>query len=390
MHIHSPASKNQPSNKNQKHMKITKRIVLSSLAGIASVAGLGLVTTQVVFADRFQDQINSLNNQNAGTRDNLGQLGAEAASLQDMIARLQAEIANLQAQIGVNEQQRDQTVAEIARAEAELARQRQFLGESLKAMYVDGSVSSLEMLASSGSINDFVDQEQYQNSVQSQIQRTLDSIKQMQAKLAADKAKLEQMIAGLQDMRRGVAEQQAEQARLLSLNQAQQAELDGQIRANNTKIADLRKQQAMENARLGGDRMPPGIPGGGGYPWGYVAYPSSTPDRWGMYLRECVSYTAWKVASSGRYMPYWGGHGNAKQWDDNALDDGIPVDGNPREGDVAVSNAGRWGHVMYVESVGSDGSIYVSDYNQQFDGNYREYWISAETVRARGLVFIHF
>ena len=45
---------------------------------------------------------------------------------------------------------------------------------------------------------------------------------------------------------------------------------------------------------------------------------------------------------------------------------------------------------MYVEAVGGDGSIYISDYNQQYDGLYREYWISADTVRAKDLQFIHF
>jgi len=209
--------------------------------------------------------------------------------------------------------------------------------------------------------------------------------------LDADKTTLERMIADLSDMRTRVDGQRAEQARLLSLNQDQQTQLDNQIKANNTKISDLRKQQAMENARLGGGKIPAGIPGGGGYPgvWAFAAM-DTIIDSWGMYNRECVSWTAYKVAASGRYMPYWGGYGNANQWDDNARATGIPVDGRPQSGDVAVSNSGTWGHVMYVESVAGDGSIYVSDYNQQYDGLYREYLISAETVRARGLVFIHF
>jgi surface antigen len=195
------------------------------------------------------------------------------------------------------------------------------------------------------------------------------------------------MIANLQEMRSRVAAQQAEVSRLLALNQAQQAELDSQIRANKSEIDKLRLRQEAENERLGGSR---GVPGGGGYPWGHVAYPSSLIDDWGMYKRECVSYTAWKVASAGRYMPYWGGRGNAKQWDDNARAAGMNVTSTPSPETVAVSNAGTWGHVMWVESVSGDGSIYVSDYNQQFDGNYRAYWISADVVAARGLVFIHF
>ncbi len=91
-------------------------------------------------------------------------------------------------------------------------------------------------------------------------------------------------------------------------------------------------------------------------------------------------------------MPGWGwqARGNANQWDDNAISAGIPVDTNARSGDVAISNSGGYGHAMYVEVASDDGGIYVSDYNQQYDGLYREYWISASTVQARGLVFIHF
>jgi surface antigen len=104
-----------------------------------------------------------------------------------------------------------------------------------------------------------------------------------------------------------------------------------------------------------------------------------------MYLRQCVSYTAWKVHASGRNMPYWGGFGNAKQWDDNAIAAGIPVDRNPQVGDVAVSNRGYYGHVMYVEAVHGDGTISISQYNASWDGTYSE-----ARIPIGDLVFIHF
>jgi peptidoglycan DL-endopeptidase CwlO len=116
-----------------------------------------------------------------------------------------------------------------------------------------------------------------------------------------------------------------------------------------------------------------------------VAFPNTSADPWGMYKRQCVSYTAWKVWKSGRYLPFWGGYGNANQWDDNARQAGIPVDGNPRVGDVAVSNSGYYGHVMYVEAVYGDGTIYVSQYNANWGGTYSEARVSIGS-----LVFIHF
>jgi peptidoglycan DL-endopeptidase CwlO len=376
-------------NMTKKTITRKKTVVL----GILGLAAIGMVATPVVYASSLQDQINALSQQQAQKQDSKNQLGVQASSLQDAINQLQVQIGGLQAQISANEQKRDAVQAQITKAEADLAQQRAALGESLKAMYVDGSVSSLEMLASSQNINDFVDQEQYQQSVQGQVQRTLDSIKQLKAKLDNDKATLDKMLADLDAMRKQLASQQAEQSRLLSLNQQQQADLDAQIKADGAKLSDLRKQQAMENARLGGGKVPPGSQGGGGYPsvWANAGLDTML-DSWGMYNRECVSYTAYRVYASGRFMPAWGyqAKGNAKQWDDNARADGIPVDSNPRSGDVAISNAGAYGHAMYVEATGGDGSIYISDYNQQYDGLYREYWISADTVRSRGLVFIHF
>lgn len=84
-------------------------------------------------------------------------------------------------------------------------------------------------------------------------------------------------------------------------------------------------------------------------------------------------------------MPYWSGRGHANQWDDNARAAGIPVAGNPRVGDIAVSNAGYYGHTMYVEAVYDDGTIYVSQYNAGWNGRDSEARISVSN-----LVFIHF
>jgi surface antigen len=124
---------------------------------------------------------------------------------------------------------------------------------------------------------------------------------------------------------------------------------------------------------------------GTSYPWANAPFPNSIADPWGMYERQCVSYTAWKVASSGRHMPSWGGHGSAKLWDDNARAEGIPVDTTPRVGDVAISNSGSYGHSMYVEAVNGDGTISVSQYNANLDGRYSE-----AVINSSGLVFIHF
>jgi len=123
---------------------------------------------------------------------------------------------------------------------------------------------------------------------------------------------------------------------------------------------------------------------GGGYPEKWCrASLDTVVDDWGMYNRECVSYTAYKVAASGRMMPY--GFGDANKWPEAARARGIAVDGHPKVGDVAVLPDGDHGHSMYVEVVHEDGSLTVSQYNKAKIGTY-----SKERLTTEGMIFIHF
>lgn len=355
---------------------------------------IGLVTvsagsTSIVHASHLNGQINQLQQQNQQSDASQNVLENEAASLSAKIATLQAEIAGLESQIRDNQTKNDEIQKQIAAAEEELAKQKKLLGENIKQMYLEGDISTIEMLASSKDLSEFMDRQAYRSAIQDKIKTSLDRVTTLKLELKTQKEKLDKLIADQQHMQSQLDSQRAENNRLLSLNQDQQAAIEGQIKQNNSKIVELRRQQASENARIFSGGVPQGVPGGGGYPGKWAFAPmDSIIDSWGMYNRECVSYTAWKVWSTGRYMPYWGGRGNAKQWDDNARAEGIPVDGNPRAGDVAISNAGIYGHTMYVEEVYGDGSIRVSDYNQQWDGLYRMYTISA--AKADSFVYIHF
>jgi surface antigen len=104
-----------------------------------------------------------------------------------------------------------------------------------------------------------------------------------------------------------------------------------------------------------------------------------------MFKRECVSYTAWKVYQRFGHMPYWGGVGNANQWPGNARAAGIPTGSEPRKHAVAVSMAGTWGHVMWVEEVYSGNQIKISEYNAGFSGEYSE-----RVINGSGLIYIYF
>jgi surface antigen len=354
---------------------------------LASLFLIAALATPFAHADQFQEQIDALNAENGQKQAVQGQLGAEASGLAETISKLQAQINALQTRITENESKMAELKIQIAAAEAELLHQRDLLGQTIRAMYLEGEITTVEMLATSKDLSDYFDKQQYRESVNSKIKTTLDKITKLKLDLNTQKETVEKLLAEQKSLQSQLAGQRAENSRLLSLNQAQQNEIDGQIKANNSKVAELRRQQIIANSRFSGGPAGTGPACGGGYPAKWCEIPQdSTIDSWGMYNRECVSYTAFRVAASGRHMPYWGGVGNANQWDDNARAAGIPADGNPQAGDVAISNGGAYGHAMYVESVNGNGTINISQYNANLDGRFS----TRSGVSAAGLVFIHF
>lgn len=377
--------------------KIKNRVKFKLLATavVVATALVGASTFDVlVLADRFEDEIRTLQQQNNNNQQAVDQLAAEANSYQDAVNKLQAQINNLQQAIVANQRQSEDLQRQIEEGERELAHQKEVLGKNIKTMYLEGQISTLEILASSKDLSDYVTKEQYRAAVQNQIKVTIDKINELKQRLQGQKLQVERLIKEQEAQRSQLAEDRAKQASMLAYTEGQKSAYEQQIKANKGRIAELRRQQAIENARLFGGTIGTGVNCGGGYPgnargpWGNWGcnYPIDyNIDNWGMYNRQCVSYTAFKVASSGRNMPYWGGRGNANLWDDNAIAAGIPVDRNPRPGDVAISNSGYYGHAMYVEYVYEDGRILISQYNAGWDGRYSE-----AVIWPGNLVFIHF
>lgn len=363
---------------------IKNRIYTGCFVFVAVVLTHSFAVSPLVFADRFSEQINGLRQQNGQAQEATTLLEYEEDDIQAVINRLKGDIEAAEKQIKETTRKRDAIQAKISDAETELKQQRDLLGQNIRAMYVEGDMTTMEMLASSNDLSEFVDKEQYRQSLQEKIKNTLDKVTLLKKELDGEKQTLEKVIDDQQAIQKQLDSQRAEQNRILTMNQKQQAGYEQQIASNNMQIAELRRQQIAENSRFtSGSRA--NVPDTTGYPWANAPFPNSISDPWGMYQRQCVSYTAWKVWKSGRHMPYWGGRGNANQWDDNARAANIPVDNKPRVGDVAVSNRGYYGHVMYVEAVNGDGTITVSQYNAGWDGKYSEARISAD-----GLSFIHF
>lgn len=369
-----------------------RRIVgLASIVAIISVFAFSNLVVPQAKADNIDSQINALREENRNNQNAIDELQNKAVNYEDAINRLQSQIGSLQGQIDNNTAKQTDLQQKMDANKLELDKQRSILGENVKVMYVDGQPSTIEMLASSKNLSDFVDKEEYRTSVQTKIQNTLKKIADIQNELRAQKQRVSELLVEQRSQQKTLDTAQAEQSKMLAYNQDQQSAYNQKTKDNQAKIASLVAEQLSANMGSGSGPISHD-PSNGYYPYANAGFSMSTapgcvdndgPDRWGYCTRQCVSYAAWAVERSGRKAPMY--YGNAKDWVWAAQRDGVPVyTSNPQPGDVAISTAGTWGHAMYVEGV-SGGTILVSQYNAQLDGQY-----STQPRNAAGLYYLRF
>ena len=366
---------------------LASRAALVAVAVLVAGSGVFALGSHV-FARDYEAEIKAKEQEASKYNSEASRLGEMADNLQSELDKINSQITAIQGQIADSQKKIDNLNAQIKRNEILIKQRRKAMGQVLADMHVDDQISPLEMLASSNSIGDYIDKQEQRSSLRTSLNGKIKEIKALQKKLEENKKLVENTLRDQEAQRNVLSSKQSEKAKLVADTKNDQNAYSALAQKRNSEVAKLREEQAAANRRALGNgvSIPGGIPGGGGYPGVWANAPlDAYVDPWGLYTRECVSYVAWKIHSTGRYVPHFGGAGNANQWPSTAARHGISSGSTPKAGAAAVMNIGYYGHVMYVESVNGDGTITVSDYNFAWDGLYRNY-----TRSASGLTYIYF
>jgi peptidoglycan DL-endopeptidase CwlO len=360
---------------------VLKKALLGSFIVVSAIVLTVTSVVSPVFADQYDDKIKAIEGQISQYQQRAASLNEQAKSLQTAVDSLQAQQNTIQAQIDLSQAKYDQLVEQIRQTEIRIEKNKTTLRNTIANLYVNDAISPVEMLASSQNIGDYLDQQELRSSIKNKVSVTLKEIKKLKKSLETKRDEAKKVLDDQKQQKNLLAAKQAEQAQLLAQTQGNEAAYQALIGSSNSQISSLRAQQAAANAaRLrssGGGSVVAGDPNKGGYPSTWANAPQdSLVDSWGMYNRECVSYTAWRVHQAYGNMPYWGGRGNANQWPGNARAAGIPTGSTPRVDSVAVMSGGYYGHVAWVEAVNGN-TITVSQYNWGVRGEYSEMTVSA-------------
>ncbi len=368
---------------NKKQSGKYKLLWRARTVAVLVVGVLFIAATPLVYAQSLQDQINALDAQNNQKQQSVSDLQLQATSYQDAINKLQTQIGSIENALSASKAQQAHLQQQIDIDKHEIAVKKASLAEDVKTMYVDGQMSTIEELATSKNLSDYVDKEEYRTSVQNQLNDKIKEVAALQAKLESQKQEVDLLVNTQQQQQAKLDSDNQEQTKLLGYNQNQQSNYNAQIKSNSKKITALEAEQAAINAASSradsGYYGPSGGHGGacdkgmgnGGYPMSWCnASQDSVAAAGGFPNRECTSFAYWYFTSmEGKSLSV---SGNAKDW---VYTSSRPVSHTPHVGDIFVHTAGTFGHVGIVVGV-SGGWVQTISMNDDYYGHYynnREY-----------------
>ncbi len=404
----------KPFKRNKLYARVRKSptLVLVLLLIVMAISGLGSKLVHAVSCSSVSDcqaQINNLNNQNTQAQQYVNSLSSRIQSYQNTINSLGAQIASVQQQLSANQAKQAALQQQITANEQEIANKKAVLADDIKTMYVDGQMTTLEELATSSNLSSFVDKQEYQSVVQSELNAIIQQINGLQKQLQSQKLQVAGLISTEQTQNVQLTSAENQQQQLLSYNQAQQAAYNAQIATDNSNISQLTAQLTALNSAGTTSVVSSGVCGGG-YPaqaldpyypgdgfnkyWGCNYPQDSSEDNWHMENRECVSYTAYMAYT--KYGVSTSNWGDAYQWIASAEAAGYTVNQTPAVGAIAIRNRdynvpGDVGHAMYVVAVNGPDSITVDEYNENYNGTFDQRTFAPSSYANRGgLYYIHF
>jgi murein DD-endopeptidase MepM/ murein hydrolase activator NlpD len=201
--------------------------------------------------DSAQEKLDSLSKEKQETEEYISTLDSKIQLLQDKIDVLEEDVDDLQSSIDKIEAKIDSTEKEIEETQAKIdAKQKEFdetfdaYCQRLRAMYVSGSASNIEVLLTSSDISSILTRSQMIKSVSKKDSQTLDSLMKKMEEIEKDKASLEAKRLELKDDKSKLESEKKELQENIESVASSKAELDDEVSEANALMKKLSSQSA--------------------------------------------------------------------------------------------------------------------------------------------------
>ena len=349
-------------------------------------------------AEQLVNESSNIRQELEETIEETVRLQERAVSLEEAIEELDEEIEEQDKEIKRLNRVIDALQERLDEAQAELSAKASLLRANMRTLYKRGDVTTFELMASSDSFSEFIDEQEYLERLKDQIQAMTREIYDIQLRIRYQQNEQKELLVQQETVKESLADMRAEREELLDETLSEEQRL----RAHSQSLVERQQEINRELIRMSQIVTTEGT---GGYPWAdalcvytdapvgpcrhprdswgdfewYVDDKSNRRDQWEFFYRNCTSYVAWRSAQDGFELkplgPGRSGLGDAGSWHKNAARyDELSVGTEPRVGSFAVFANGPFGHVAYVEKISGD-RVLISEYNLVADGTYSERWI---------------
>lgn len=200
--------------------------------------------------DEAEKKLNSIKNEKKKTEEYLGTLISKVDLLKDEISALEAEADGIQSNIDSVQAKIEKIEDDIRKTQKKIDKKQKAFDKTyndycqrLRAMYISGTASSLEVLLTSTDFSSILTRSEMIKSVSRQDNKTLDKLMKQMEQIEKDKADLEAKRIDLDESKKSL---QAEKSRLeenIAEVEASKSELDEQVEECNALMREISNQE---------------------------------------------------------------------------------------------------------------------------------------------------
>jgi len=211
--------------------------------------------------EESQKKINSLKAEKSETEEYVSALQGKVSLLQDRLDNLEDEKTALQNEINAIQEKIVKTENEIEASQKEIdAKQKEFeviyeqYCQRLRAMYISGNVTTLEVLLECGDISSILTRAEMVKCVSSQDSATLNTLMEKMQEIEKEKQALEEKKLELKKDKENLDSQKAELQTSINEISTSKKELDSEVAECNAAIRKLNNQTASIMETIETDR----------------------------------------------------------------------------------------------------------------------------------------
>ena len=198
-----------------------------------------------------QSKLNSLSKQKKDTQEYINTLQEKISLLQDKISNLESDKSALQSEIDATQTKIEKTAADIEETQRQIdQKQKEFDAtyaeycQRLRAMYISGSASTLEVLLTCSDLSSLLTRSEMIKSVSQQDSATLDSLMKKMEEIEAQKQKLEEKRNQLNADKKSLETDKAALQKNINDISSTKADLDSEAAECNAQMRKLSKQSS--------------------------------------------------------------------------------------------------------------------------------------------------